>query len=179
MSWPFVYIAGDRLSLAELSGARLDGDLVELGDAYMPADAVETSELRAASLRGDIPDVLAVSRATAAWVHGALADAPGRHRVQRVSRLRINHVIDHRLLYRDQVLPADAVERIGGLWVTTPARTLGDLARDLQRGEDVRAAVEALAAWRPGLPADAADLLEAGPRAHYRRGAVAYLRALA
>ena len=29
MSWPFLYFAGDRLSLAELACARLDGDVVE------------------------------------------------------------------------------------------------------------------------------------------------------
>ena len=41
----------DRLSPAELSAACLDGDLVELGEAYIPADAVETRGLRAGSLR--------------------------------------------------------------------------------------------------------------------------------
>ena len=51
MSWPFLYFADDRLSTAELASARLDGDVVEVGEAYMPADAVETRELRAASLR--------------------------------------------------------------------------------------------------------------------------------
>ena len=42
MASPFLYFADDRLSLAELSAAWLDGDLVELGEAYIPADAVET-----------------------------------------------------------------------------------------------------------------------------------------
>ena len=42
MASPFLYFADDRLSAAELSAARLDGHLVELGEAYIPADAVET-----------------------------------------------------------------------------------------------------------------------------------------
>ena len=42
MASPFLYFADDRLSRAELSAACLDGDLVELGEAYIPADAVET-----------------------------------------------------------------------------------------------------------------------------------------
>ena len=54
MSWPFLYFAGDRLSLAELACARLDGDVVEIGDAYMPADAVET-------MRHVFPSLLGVS----------------------------------------------------------------------------------------------------------------------
>ena len=51
MSSPFLYFADERLSPAELSAARLDGHLVELGEAYIPADAVETRGLRAGSLR--------------------------------------------------------------------------------------------------------------------------------
>jgi hypothetical protein len=76
MSWPFLYFAGDRLSTAELARARLDGDLVEVGEAYMPTDAVETRELRAGSLRPMIPAALALTRRVAAWVHGALAEPP-------------------------------------------------------------------------------------------------------
>lgn len=176
MTWLFLYIAGGRLSRAELSGARLDGDVVEVGDAYMPADAVETREMRAASLRADVPAVLAVTRATAAWVHGALAEPPARHRVQRVSRARIHHVLDHRLLYRDQLLGADVVQCVAGLWLTTPERTLADLARDLQRGEPVAADVDALLSWRPALAAAAADLLASGRAVHYRQPAIAFLR---
>jgi hypothetical protein len=47
---PFLYFADDRLSSAELTAACLDGHLVSLGDAYMPADAVETRALGAGSL---------------------------------------------------------------------------------------------------------------------------------
>lgn len=64
--WPFLYFAGDRLSTAELTAARLDGDVVEIGEAFMPADAVETRELRAASLRSFVRDTLAVTHESAA-----------------------------------------------------------------------------------------------------------------
>ncbi|UUT35391.1 hypothetical protein [Microbacterium elymi] len=50
MGSPYLYFVGERLSQAELSAACLDGHLVELGDGYMPADAVETVALRAGSL---------------------------------------------------------------------------------------------------------------------------------
>ena len=173
MSWPFVYFAGDRLSGAELASARLDGDVVELGDAFMPADAVETRELRAASLRPLIPECLALTRESAAWVHGALGPAPARHTVQRASAIRPAKVIDARLVYRDQQLEPGGAERISGVWVTTPERTLADLVCA------ERAAIAALAAWRPGLSTEALQVLERGTAVHHKRAAMARLRQLA
>ncbi len=73
MPWPFLYFPGDRLSRTELSAARLDGHVVEVGEAYMPADAVETRELRAGSARPWLSAALALTHESAAWVHGALA----------------------------------------------------------------------------------------------------------
>ena len=55
MASPFLYQIDDRLSLAELTAARLDGHLVELGEAYIPADAVETLGLRAGLVVGRAP----------------------------------------------------------------------------------------------------------------------------
>lgn len=177
MTWPFLYYAGDRLSGAELSAARLDGDVVEIGEAYMPADAVETRELRAGSLRPRLSAALALTRESAAWVHGALAEPPVRHRVQRLSPRRIHHVLDVRLVYRDVALRVVDVEVIAGVAVTTPAKTLGDLARDVCGGAaDAEDAVAALISWRAELAAIAASTLEAGPPLHHKRAAIAYLR---
>ena len=66
MTSPFLFFVDDRLSLAELSAARLDGDLVELGDAFIPADAIETGALRAGSLTSMLGDTLAATHLTAA-----------------------------------------------------------------------------------------------------------------
>ena len=71
MASPFLYFADDRLSQAELTAACLDGDLVELGEAYIPADAVETTGLRAGSLSEVLGESLAATHLTAAWIHGA------------------------------------------------------------------------------------------------------------
>lgn len=177
MGWPFLYFADEALSLAELSAARLDGDLVDVGEAFMPADAVETPQLRAASVRPVIPEALALTRTSAAWVHGALADPPTRHWVQRVGRRRIHPVIDSRLRYSDQPLDPDVVDTVSGIRVTTPARTLADLVRDMCRRRCVSdTAVDALRAWRPLLAAEALELLADGPPLHYKRPAIAYLR---
>lgn len=177
MSWPFLYIAGDRLSTAELTSARLDGDVVEVGEAYMPADAVETRELRAASLRHRIGDALAVTRESAAWVHGAVPDAPVRHTVQRRTPVRLHHVLDPRLAYRDQLLRAGSTAQISGVWVTTPAHTLADLVRGLHTGEDTETHIEAMLAWRPLLAVEAIAALDVGSAVHFKRPAIAYLRA--
>lgn len=178
MTWPFLYLPGDRLSAAELSAARLDGDLVEVGEGFIPADALETRELRAASLRPLVGDGLVVTHRSAAWVHGARLDPPRRHSVQRLSATRLPHVIHGRLHYRDgRMPPADAL-LLGGIAVTTVARTLADLVRadvgtKAEVGEDAVALAEAF----PGSTRAAADLLAAGPPVSFKRPALAWLRA--
>ncbi|BDV30606.1 type IV toxin-antitoxin system AbiEi family antitoxin [Microbacterium terricola] len=157
MGSPFLYFAGDRLSTAELTAACLDGHLVDLGEGYIPADAVETAALRAGSLSELLGADLAATHLSAAWIHGVLPDPPGRHTVQRAASRRLHHVLGRRIVYRDlQVDPADLV-RIGGVWVTAPPRTLADLARIAD----------------PRYQAAAAAMADAMPRV--RSGAVAWL----
>lgn len=151
MPSPFLYLPDDRLSSAELSAARLDGHVVELGDAYIPADAVETAALRAGSLRGLLGEAMAATHGTAAWVHGAIATPPVRHSVQRAVAHRLHHVIHRRLSYSDSALPVEDLQLIGGVLVTTPVRTLADLARRAARQPSAADAAEALAHQDPAL----------------------------
>ncbi|MBN9177230.1 MAG: SAM-dependent methyltransferase [Microbacterium sp.] len=177
MPSPFLYFAGDRLSIAELASARLDGDLVEIGDAYMPADAVETRELRAASLTAYVSDALAVIRQSAAWVHGALAEPPTRHTVQRrAGGARGSPPVDLRLVCREQPVSSDDLECIGGVWVSTPARTLADLVRLRPDGEDVDRAIDAMLAAHPGLATDALEVLTRTRGLRFKRPAMTELR---
>lgn len=180
LMWPFLYYAGDRLSTAELTAARLDGDVVEIGEAFMPADAVETRELRAGALRGLVGAGVAVTRVSAAWVHGAVPDPPARHCVQRRTARRITAVVDARLDYRDVRLPPSDVMVISGVAVTIPVRTLVDLVRELVAHEEADpSAVDALCLWQPELvPAAVAWLERSGP-VHFKRPALAFLRARA
>lgn len=177
MATTFLYFAHEQLTDAELRSARLDGDLVEIGAAFMPTDAVETTELRAASLRPEIPDTVAVTLQSAAWVHGATAVAPARHTVQRRSRVRPHHVLDLRLDYRDQLIGPQDLVGIGGLWVTSPARTLADLVRARYGGADLAELIESVLAWQPAIAVDAVRLLERSGAVHYKRPALAFLRA--
>ncbi|MBD7957837.1 SAM-dependent methyltransferase [Microbacterium sp. Sa4CUA7] len=174
MSSPFLYFAGGRLSVAELAAARLDGDVVEVGEGFMPADAVETLELRAGSLAPLVGDTLAATHLSAAWVHGVLDEPPARHAVQRITARRLSPAIDLRVRYRDMRLPAGDIMVVCGAAVTTAVRTLADLVRS--REEADRAAAERMASSQPAL-IDAALgwLADCGP-VHDKRAAAQWLR---
>jgi hypothetical protein len=176
MALPFLYFAGDRLSEPELCAARLDGHLVELGEGYVPADVVETRELRAASLAPLLGDTLAATHATAAWVHGALVPAPGVHHVRRAAARRISAVIDGRVRYRDaRIEPAD-VEVIAGVRISSPGRTLVDLARSGSPAD--LAVARALVAAVPASRDDALAWLAAAGPVHDKRAALRVIREL-
>lgn len=172
MASPFLYFVDDRLSRAELTAACLDGHLVALGDAYIPADAVETAALRAGSLTRILGDRLAATHLTAAWVHGALSSPPARHTVQRAVPRRLHVVPDRQLVYRDLTVPADDLLLIGGVLVTTPARTMVDLAR--ASDEEHRRAAGLLASTAPAVVDLAIARLEQG-RLPGKRNALAWL----
>ncbi|MCK6080711.1 SAM-dependent methyltransferase [Microbacterium sp. EYE_5] len=174
--WPFLYFVDDRLSTAELTAARLDGDLVEIGDAFMPADAVETRELRAASFRLAAGSQRAVTHGSAAWIHGALAAPPAVHTLQRASDRRAAVPVDGRIRFRDVRIPAADLLSISGVAVTTPVRTLVDLVRDAVAGAGPRAHVDEMLAWRPALVADALRWMETSGPVHHKRAAYAELR---
>jgi hypothetical protein len=177
MASPFLYFADERLSPAELSAARLDGHLVELGDAYIPADAVETTALRAGSLRGILGETLAATHLSAAWIHGALHEPPARHTVQRAVSRRLHHVMGRRIVYRDLAVDPGDLLVIGGVRVTSPERTLADLARVVD--DEHATAARLLAEAFPGLADDALAWMGARGRMPHKRSGMAFLRGLA
>lgn len=177
MSSPFLYFAEDRLSTAELASARLDGLLVELGEAYIPADAVETAALRAGSLGRLLGHTLAASHLSAAWIHGALDDPPARHTVQRAVPHRVHVSFDRRFVYRDPAIGPGDLVLVGGVRVTSPVRTVVDLARtvDAVHADAARRMVRAA----PPLAGEAlARLAGSGPFPR-KRAATSLLRELA
>lgn len=131
MHGPFLHLPGERLSLTELSAARLDGDVVELGEAYAPADLVETAVLRAASLAPLTHGIQGAAFAgmSAAWIHGAGDAPPEVHELQSATGRRLRASASRRLLVHDPVLEPADVHLLGGIAVTTPERTLIDLLR--------------------------------------------------
>ncbi|MBS1672644.1 MAG: SAM-dependent methyltransferase [Actinobacteria bacterium] len=127
----FLHLPGERLTLAELTAARLDGDVVELGEAYAPADLVETSALRAASLAPLISSVRGAAFAgmSAAWIHGAGDAPPERHELQSAEGKRLRAPSSGRFLVHDPVLEPVDLLRFGGTAVAGAVRTLIDLVR--------------------------------------------------
>ena len=176
MSSPYLYFADEFLSSAELSAARLDGHLVEIGEAYMPADAVETPRLRALSLRSFARPGLALTHGSAAWVHGVRADPPSPHSLQRVGDRRSVYPLDSRIRFRDGRMPPEDTVDLAGVAVTTLARTLGDLLRaDAATSAFPGPDALALISRHPEAVEPALRLLrEAGP-VTFKRPAIAWL----
>lgn len=154
MASPFLYFAGAPLSQAELTSACLDGHLIGLGEGFIPADMVESAALRAASLSRLVGEALAVTHESAAWVHGRLDDPPARHSVQRAAARRPHHVLSRRAIYRDPLIPAVDLQRLGGVLVSSPTRTLADLARSTDASS-----LAIAAAWIEADPREAAAAL--------------------
>ena len=158
------------LPLAELCAARLDGDLLRLDDSFTALDQPHDAAARAASIALSWPERLIAERWTAAWIWGALPQPPGRHTLCASLGARARTSVPQRVLVREVVVDDDELVTIADQRVTTPVRTITDLARfdtapvellaDLARigGVDLGACREALdrrrnlpnkiAAWR-------------------------------
>ncbi|MGW9112742.1 SAM-dependent methyltransferase [Microbacterium sp. NPDC055683] len=132
-----VYHPGDRLSLAELTAARIDGEVVALGACFLPADAAAPPATRAASIAPLIGPSYAFVRRTAAWIHGACEQLDEPIDVQRAVPAMTTRIVDRAVRYHDQELPSADAVLLGGCRVSSPARTLADLARlAVQPGAD-------------------------------------------
>lgn len=123
-----------------------DGDLVLLrGDVALPAGVPATPDLRAAALVPEVARREVVARAAAAWVHLGGTPPP-----------RVVVVAGAALGPRD-------VERLGGVLVTSPARTALDLVRR-DRPDVVHALLPGL--LRAGADADRLRILLAAASGH-------------
>ena len=171
----FLYLPGTRLTLPELSAARLDGHVVELGEGYIPADLVEGAALRAAALAVFVAPGAAASGPTAAWIHGAGDAPPSPHHARRAVPRRIRPKPHQRLIFHDTPVPASDVVIVGGVAVTTPLRTMIDLALGVHRDPTLLPWVRALAAAMPGLAEDAIEGLRAMSRVPGSRAGLATL----
>ncbi|MFF1541604.1 type IV toxin-antitoxin system AbiEi family antitoxin [Microbacterium sp. NPDC058269] len=175
----FLYVPGDRLSQPELSAARIDGHVVEVGDAYVPADFIEGPDVRASGIAALVQPGTAASGPTAAWIHGAGDAAPAVHHVKRCVERRIRAVTSSRLVFHDTMVPPSDVQLIGGVRVSTPVRTMLDLATTLHRDPRVLIWMDRLALVFPDVPEAAADTLRGMNRVPGSRAGSAVLERLA
>jgi hypothetical protein len=174
----FLFLPDRRLSLAELTAARIDGHVIDIGDAYFPADLVEGSDVRAASVAALLRPGTAASGPTAAWIHGAGDAPPTPHHVRRAVARRIRPPQDPRIVYHDSALPPDDVVSIEGVPVATAERTVMDLALGLHRDGRLLRWLKALAALDPGWAVGAITRLDRISRVPGSRAARAALERL-
>lgn len=170
---PFLFFVDERLSLAELSAACLDGLLVPLGEGFMPADAAETAWMRARSLSPLLGERWAAIRRSAAWIHGVIDQEPSPHHVQRSGSTRARSRSASRAVFHEVRLDPADVREMAGVHVSSAGRTLADLARS---DDDIDVAVAR--AWASADPATgraAESWLKRHPRFPRARRAVEVL----
>jgi hypothetical protein len=117
------------LPLAELHAARLDGELVAVDEAFAPIDEADDALTRARSLAAACPPRLVAEQHTAAWIWGATLDPPTPHQLCSSTSARARPPAPLRCVVREVVIDPDEAVVLAGLRVTTPLRTVTDLAR--------------------------------------------------
>ncbi|GAB3044683.1 hypothetical protein GCM10027052_28750 [Parafrigoribacterium mesophilum] len=114
---------------AELCAALLDGELYRVDECFSPCDEVERPITRANALAAITPSRLIAEQRTAAWVHGALGVPPTVHQFCVDARARARPPRTRRISVREVEIDGSEVQSFGGVRVTTPLRTVADLAR--------------------------------------------------
>lgn len=112
----------------ELRAAALDGQLYAVGDAWRSIAEIDDHAGRAVAAGLSLGQGVVVAERTAAWVWGARGPAPLPHSGLVVSPARVKHR-SRGSVVRQVVVDDDEVVVIRGVAVTTPARTVVDLAR--------------------------------------------------
>jgi hypothetical protein len=122
-------LSAANLPYPELCAARLDGEVYRLDDSFSPIDVIDQPRHRARSLRSWAPAALIAERRTAAWIYGALDAPPVRHQfcVDTSARVRPDRTL--RVSVREVVFGDGDVVRLDRLRITSPVRTVIDLAR--------------------------------------------------
>jgi hypothetical protein len=117
------------LPLAELSAARLDGELFAINDCFIPIDTPAGSEHRALSVLHGQPERVIAERRTAAWIWGAIETPCWPHELCVGSAARVRSSGSGWASIREVVIQPGDIAVIAGVQVTTPLRTVVDLAR--------------------------------------------------
>lgn len=158
------------LPLAELHAARLTGELYPIGGCFAPVDLPELRSVRAEVIARQAPARFIADGLTAAWVWGAVATPPPR--LQFCIDIRYRHrQTTTRFALREVVIDVGEIAVVGSALVTSPARTMLDIARD--GALDDEAAIGHLGALaectRTPLQDVLARVVGSGARSHMRR----------
>ncbi|MEI5582961.1 MULTISPECIES: hypothetical protein [unclassified Agromyces] len=165
----------DDLPLAELCAARLDGELVAVGDRWCPVDEPDLPALRAAAVAPASPGRLIVERRSAAWVHGALPVPPVTPEYCIPYAGRSTARPDPACTVRQVVIDEGDVTAVGGVRCTTTLRTAFDLLREPDAAVDAVGIVAALLATEAALERQLHERIAAAHRLPHKARAVARL----
>ncbi|MDO9589692.1 MAG: hypothetical protein Q7J04_00940, partial [Microcella sp.] len=145
-SLPLSFSGTGRLSLAEQQAAVLDGELVKVGAGFLCVDEPESPGTRAASLSTELFDnrVIVCDR-SAGWVWG-WGSIPVAVEVCVSISARVPSPERRRLHAREAVIDDSELAVLNGVRVTTPARTVTDLARHASSDDVIDLIVAAITA---------------------------------
>ena len=118
--------------------ARLDGELAALDGAWTPVDEIEQPLHRALSLALRLPDRVIIEQRSAAWVWGATILPPPEHQLCAAIGARVRPGPGWPQV-REVVIDDDEIWTLGGAKVTSPMRTVIDLARFAEPFDDALA----------------------------------------
>ncbi|QEO10144.1 hypothetical protein [Protaetiibacter larvae] len=124
---PFPLI--DGFAEPELQAIRLDGESYLLGDATVPLDIADSPAVRVAAVSDRRSRRLIAAGETAAWVWGASWRVPRRPEYLVELSARWRPAPGDEIDVRESIVHPDDVVRFGTGAVTTPLRTVIDLAR--------------------------------------------------
>lgn len=128
-------VLDDRhLPAAELRAAQLDGELGALGEAFLVTDSPDTAAARASSLARRVPARTILEGRSAAWVWGWTHDCASL-RLCVPLRARIGSELRRALGVREVAIEPDEIHAVAGVAITSPERTLVDLARFDERDD--------------------------------------------
>ena len=122
-------LSSQDLPLPELCAARLDGELFGLCDGFVVVDQPDHRNQRAAAVLIGQPDRVIAEQRTAAWIWGATETPPWPHELCVGSSARVRSSGSGWANVREVVIEPSEISIVAGLQVTTPLRTIIDLAR--------------------------------------------------
>jgi len=122
-------LSSQDLPLPELCAARLDGELFGLCDGFVVVDQPDHRNQRAAAVQIGQPDRVIAEQRTAAWIWGATQSPPWPHELCVGTSARVRSSGSGWANVREVVIEPSEIVIVAGLQVTTPLRTIVDLAR--------------------------------------------------
>lgn len=138
---------------AELHAAKLDGELYPVDRCFSPIDEIDGLWNRARALSLTVPARLIAEQRTAAWIYGALNRPPRQHQFCADISARVRPPALVAITVREVVIDASDLAEFAGLLVTTPLRTVVDLARASVnfKNDDLRAVSDLMRIGRFGV----------------------------